>query len=81
MTAHYAFDVEPGQTEATPDEGVRVIVLVSHDPGPMREFRPILTVALDDAHATELLGKLALTLDAQRRRREPAAVRAPEAVQ
>jgi hypothetical protein len=40
--------------------------MLSPDPGPMREFRPFLDVDLDEAHATELLGKLTLALETMR---------------
>jgi hypothetical protein len=45
---------------------VRLEAMLSLDLGPMREFRPFLTIDLDEAHATELLGKLALALDQRR---------------
>ena len=41
---------------------VRVQLLLSTDPGPMREFRHFLSVDLDEAHAAELFGKLGLAL-------------------
>lgn len=36
------------------------------DPGPMKEWRPSRTLLLDEAHATELLGTLALALERKR---------------
>lgn len=51
-------------------EHVRVQVMLSLDPGPMREFRPMLDVYLDEAHATELLGKVGLALQNLRGARE-----------
>ncbi|MCW3837842.1 hypothetical protein ACFQ1E_17495 [Sphingomonas canadensis] len=42
---------------------VRVQLLLSTDPGPARGFRPFLEFELDEAHATELLSKLVLTLE------------------
>ena len=50
------------------DTGIRITVLLSTDPGPLRTFRPFLELDVDEAHATELLGKLSLAL-AQRRLR------------
>ena len=45
-------------------EGAVAVTLYSSiDPGPMREFVPIGTVKLDEAHATELLGTLMIALD------------------
>jgi hypothetical protein len=44
--------------------------MLSLDPGPMREFRPMLDVYLDEAHATELLGKVGLALQNLRGARE-----------
>jgi hypothetical protein len=45
-------------------EGDEVVVklMLSMDPGPMREFRPFLDVPLDEANATELLCKLSTAL-------------------
>lgn len=54
-------------------EHVRVQVMLSLDPGPMREFRPLLDVYLDEAHATELLGKVGLALQNLRSRERRAA--------
>lgn len=42
---------------------VVVSIMLSFDPGPLRMFQPVLDVQLDEAHATELLGKLAVALD------------------
>lgn len=44
------------------DDVVVVSAMLSLDAGPMREFRPFLDIALDEAHATELLGKLTIAL-------------------
>ena len=41
---------------------IEVIALLTFDARPMREFREFLRVELDEAHATELLGKLSLAL-------------------
>lgn len=41
---------------------VRVNLMLSLDPGPVREFRPFLEFDLDEAHATELLGMLTIAL-------------------
>lgn len=66
----------PWSTEVESDgDVIRIQVMLSLDAGPMRVIRPFLDVDLDDAHANELLGKLALTLD--RRRREADARPAP----
>ncbi len=51
-------------------EHVRVQVMLSLDPGPIREFRPVLDVYLDEAHATELFGKIGLALQNLRGQRE-----------
>jgi hypothetical protein len=50
--------------------GDRVVVrvMLSLDAGPIREFRPFLDVELDEAHATELLGKLSLALGSRHNR-------------
>ena len=54
------------------DDGrIRVTVLLSTNPGPLRTFRPFLELDVDEAHATELLGKLSLAL-AQRHVRNDA---------
>jgi hypothetical protein len=54
----------PWSTEVNVVDGDRLVVAVmlSLDPGPLREFRPFLDVELDEAQATELLGKLSLAL-------------------
>jgi hypothetical protein len=54
----------PWSTEAAlqQDGTIRVTAMLSTDPGPAREFRPLLDIDLDEAHATELLGKLELAL-------------------
>ena len=52
------------EVDVDPEQGtVRVSVMLSLDPGPLREFRPFLDVDLDEAHATELFGKLGLALN------------------
>ncbi|MDQ0250935.1 hypothetical protein J2W22_002999 [Sphingomonas kyeonggiensis] len=48
-------------------DNIVVELMLSTDPGPARGFRHFLDVPLDEAHATELLGKLALALDERRR--------------
>jgi len=53
-------------------ETVVVQVMLSTDGGPARMFRPFLDVDLDEAHATELLGKLGLALTNLRQARERA---------
>ncbi|WP_156680045.1 hypothetical protein [Sphingomonas profundi] len=45
---------------------ITVTAYASDDPGPMREFRPVVTIELDEAHATELLGTLMIALDTPR---------------
>lgn len=57
--------------ELLDDHKVRINILLSTDKGPARGFRPYLDVDLDEAHATELLGKLALALDRRRREAKP----------
>lgn len=42
---------------------IRVSLMLSLDPGPMREFRPFLDVDLDETHALELFGALGFALD------------------
>ena len=44
------------------DGEMRLTVWLSTDRGPLREFRPFITFALDEAHATELLGSTAIAL-------------------
>lgn len=56
--------------EAIDGGTMAVSVFISFDPGPMRAFRPYLTVELDEAHATELLGTTALAVERMRRLRE-----------
>lgn len=51
------------------ERAVCLTVLASSDPGPVREFRPVIDFDLDEAHATELLGKLTIALDRLRRDR------------
>ena len=53
----WSFEVEDAD-----DAGIRIKVLLSTDPGPLRTFRPFLDLDIDEAHATELLGKLSLAL-------------------
>lgn len=49
--------------------GIRLSLLLSTDLGPMRSFRHFLDVDLDEAHATELLGKLTLAFRDLRNRK------------
>lgn len=64
----------PWSTEVNVIDGDRVTiaVMLSLDPSPLREFRPFLDVELDEAHATELFGKLSLALMAMRNMRAQA---------
>lgn len=41
---------------------INVVVQVSADPWPVREFDQLMGFHLDEAHATELLGELAIAL-------------------
>lgn len=52
---------------------VRLSLLLSTDSGPVRMFREYLTVDLDEAHATMLLGELAVSLELLRGMRRRAA--------
>lgn len=57
--------VTPWSTDAQPAEDgklIRVSLLLCTDPGPLREFRHFLDFDLDEAHATQLLGGLAMAL-------------------
>ncbi len=54
------------ELDTTSHGTVIVSLMLSLDPGPMREFRPFLDVELDEAHATELFGKLGQALQAIR---------------
>lgn len=58
------------EVEILDPERLRVVVMLSGDPGPAREFQRFLDVDLDEAHATELLGKLALALQDMRTQRD-----------
>jgi hypothetical protein len=58
------------EVELTEAGTVRINVMLSTDSGPMRMFRPFLDVDLDEAHASELLGKLAMALKMLRGSRE-----------
>lgn len=56
------------EVDLMPDGNICVRVMLSTDPGAMRVFRPFLDVDLDEAHATELLGKLSIALRDRRSR-------------
>lgn len=63
----------PWSTDVQPAEDgkvIRVSLLLSTDPGPVREFRQFLDFDLDEAHATQLLGGLAMSLEDARKLRE-----------
>ena len=63
MTTPWSTDVE------VLDAGhIRVQIMLSLDPGPVRVFDPFLSVDLDEAHATELLCKLGMALQERRQR-------------
>jgi folylpolyglutamate synthase/dihydropteroate synthase len=47
---------------------IELTIYRTTDPGPLLEWKEHQTIMLDEAHATELLGTLALAL--QQRRRE-----------
>lgn len=51
-------------TTSTEQDGdvIRIAVLLSTDPGPVRAFQCFLEFDLDEAHATELLGELSIAL-------------------
>ena len=55
---------------------VRLDAMLSLDPGPMREFRPFLTIDLDEAHASQLLAQLGAALHGLRREREAESIKA-----
>lgn len=44
------------------DDLVRLSIMLSTDEGPAREFRRFVSFDLDEAHATELVGELAVAL-------------------
>jgi hypothetical protein len=55
--------IDGNGTDVVDEENVvRLSLHLSTDIGPMRAFRRFLDVDLDEAHATELLGKLAIAL-------------------
>lgn len=58
---------------ATP-EGVRLTVMVSTDPPPVREFRPVMNFLLSPAAAYELMGRLALELENHRDAPRPGSI-------
>jgi hypothetical protein len=60
----------PWSTEVRVDgDEIVVVAMLSPDRGPVREFRPFLDIRLDEAHATELLGHLVLSLEQLRQSR------------
>jgi hypothetical protein len=58
---HLTAELSEGEIELT--------LYRSADPGPMKVWEAARTILLDEAHATELLGTLALALDKKRRER------------
>lgn len=63
----------PWSTDVQPAEDgklIRVSLLLSVDPGPMKEFRPFLDFDLDESHATQLLGGLVMALREARKLQE-----------
>ena len=63
-------------TTSTERDGdvVRMTVMLSTDPGPMREFRAFLDVELDELNAIMLFGELGLALQSFQDQRESATV-------
>jgi hypothetical protein len=58
-----------GEWHATAEleEGeIKLTLWETTDPGPMKEWKPARSFPLDEAHATELLGTLALALEKRR---------------
>lgn len=47
---------------------IKLTGYASLQPGPVREFKPLIELTLDEAHATELLGTLAIALEHIRQR-------------
>jgi hypothetical protein len=45
---------------------IELTIYKTADPGPMKEWKPAQTILVDEAHATELLGTLALALQRKR---------------
>jgi hypothetical protein len=45
---------------------IELTIYKTADPGPMKEWKPEHTILIDDAHATELLGTLAIALERKR---------------
>lgn len=74
-TAYQRLPVTYSADTRLTDGAVALTIYVSVDPGPMKAFAPISTIRLDEAHATELLGSLMLSL--QRRRGEGSPEAAP----
>lgn len=58
---------------ATP-EGVRLTVMVTTDPPPVREFRPVMNFLLSPAAAYELMGRIALELENHRDAPRPGSI-------
>jgi hypothetical protein len=48
------------------EAAIELTIYRTADPGPMKEWKPTQTILVDDAHATELLGTLALALERKR---------------
>lgn len=48
------------------EQEIQLTIYRTDDPGPMKEWRPAQVILLDEAHATELLGTLALALEKKR---------------
>jgi hypothetical protein len=64
-----AIDATVSQWHATAElngEEIELTIYKTTDPGPMKEWKPAHTILIDDAHATELLGTLALALERKR---------------
>ena len=61
------------EVEVLDVEHIRVQIMLSLDPGPVRAFAPFLSVDLDEAHATELFCKLGMALQERRRHHEASA--------
>lgn len=62
MITPWSTEVDVVTPAGSDEKQVRVGLYLTTDPGPARTFRHFLDFDLDEAHATEMLGKLTLAL-------------------